>query len=313
MSKNAFARLLVLVLPATLLLAWASKQWEMHDLRTAAIAELYASSDEQARAEPAVLQYFATSSSSSACSEAERSALFRAGARMGGSTDWLLRSGWGEAADCCDWKGVGCARGGGVVSLDLANQGLRGTLASELAALPSLARIDINENNALSGTLPPKLFGGRASLTHLYAFGTALSGTLPLAASDLTHSLQELELSSCRLTGTLPTALGSVSTLRHVFLESNKLSGSIPSSLAGLRRLRELELSHNRFSGSLPGRVAHMPLEHLDVAHNSKALRGVPAQPPKQGCSGGSEKYLRGGGAAAGASAATSSPGASQR
>ena len=72
-------------------------------------------------------------------------------------------------------------------------------------------------------------------------------------------------------------------------------SGSIPSSLGSLRRLRELELSHNRFSGSLPARVAHwgISLEHFDLAKNPR-LTGVPKQQPKQGCSGGAEKYLRG-------------------
>ena len=45
--------------------------------------------------------------------------------------------------------------------------------------------------------------------------------------------------------------------------------------------------------------VAHMPLEHLDVSHNSQTLRGAPQHAPQQGCSGGSERYLRGGGAAA--------------
>ena len=40
-----------------------------------------------------------------------------------------------------------------------------------------------------------------------------------------------------------------------------------------------------------------MRLEHLDVGKNPR-LRGVPAQAPKQGCSGGAERYLRGGGVA---------------
>ena len=56
--------------------------------------------------------------------------------------------------------------------------------------------------------------------------------------------------------------------------------------------------AEDRFSGTLPRAVARMRLEHLDVDQNA-ALRGVPVSKPKQGCSGGSERYLRGGGAAA--------------
>ena len=295
--KAAFGRMLVCVLPMTLLLAWISKEVELTALRRAAAERLYAASEEEARTRPDVVQYGVWAASSSGCSDMERKALFRAGAKMGGGSDWLLRSGWGEAADCCDWKGVSCAGGNGVSSLDLSHQGLKGMLASELATLPSLSRLDVNENPALSGTIPPQLLSSGSKLTHVYAFGAAISGTLPFYEKSASHTLQELEFSSCKLSGTLPSALGLVGSLRHIFLESNRLSGSIPSSLASLRRLRELELSSNRLSGSVPGRVAHMPLEHLDLARNNQALRGVPQQAPKQGCSGGSERYLRGGSA----------------
>jgi Leucine-rich repeat (LRR) protein len=169
--------------------------------------------------------------------------------------------------------------------LSLSKEALHGTLPSELGALASLTTIDVNENAQLSGTLPSELMAS-PRLTQLYAYGSRISGTLP--ALSEARALQELEMSFCRLSGTLPSRLPNA--LRFVFLESNRISGAIPSSLATLRRLHELELSHNRFSGSLPARVARMPLQHLDVAKNPR-LRGVPVAAPKQGCSGGSERY----------------------
>lgn len=284
--KAAFARLLVIVMPATLFLAWLSKQFGEGTSRRAAIAELYAVGDEVAKHAPVATQYFIAASS--ACSDEERAALFRAGAKMGGSSDWLLKSHWGEAADCCEWKGVGCPGGHGVETLSLQKQALRGTLPSELALLTALRSVDINENSAISGTLPSQL-AASPRLASLYAFGTSISGTLPTTFGG---ALEELEMSACQLSGTLPSSMGSAKSLRYLFLESNRISGAIPSWLGGLRRLRELELSHNRLSGSLPRAVTRLPLEHLDVAHNGE-MRGVPQAAPKQGCSGGSEKYLR--------------------
>ena len=159
----------------------------------------------------------------------------------------------------------------------------------------------------MSGTLPATLFSDASRLSHLYAFGARrLSGTLPSAIGDA-RSLQELELSSCHLSGSLPPeigARGASSALRYVFLESNRLSGIVPPSLGKLRRIRELELSHNRLSGSVPRGVARMQIDHLDFEDNAPGMKGAPVSKPKQGCSGGSAKYMRAGGAPAQAVAA---------
>ena len=296
MGPQQFARLLVIVLPSTLILTYLIKLTSSDRLRRDAIAELYATTEEAAAQAPLpnVVHHYITgggggggSDSSGMCSNTERKILYRAGAQFG--SDWMIKAGWGEAADCCEWKGVGCAPGRGVVSLSLSKEGLHGTLPTQLGKLAHLSSLDVNENAQLSGTLPSELVGS-ASLEQLYAFGAHVSGTLPVAVGGA-RVLQELELSYCRLSGTLPAALPA--SLRYVFLESNKLSGSVPSALAGLRRLRELEMSHNRLSGSLPARVAHMRLEHLDFGQNPR-LAGVPKQRPQQGCSGGGDRYLRG-------------------
>jgi hypothetical protein len=285
----------------------------------------------------AVYQYI-VGNPAPACSDTERSALFRGVAKLGGSSNWLLRSGWGEAADCCEWRGVRCAGGRGVEQLSLAKQQLEGTLPTELGALTNLVSIDLNENVRLSGTLPtermrrlppqtlplhlppslgrtrPRLsvnshprarvispcatVGAASRLTHVYAFGARVSGTLPPSVGS-SHTLQELELSSCKLSGTLPSSMPGCTSLRYVFLESNRISGEIPAGMGRLRHLRELELSHNRLSGSVPRALVRMHLDHLDVADNSPQLHGVPQAKPSQGCSGGGDRYLRGAGTSA--------------
>ena len=308
MTPNSFARLLVVILPACLVFTWISKFVASDALRREAIADLYEASERAAAAAPNVVSYYVSGGvqgggvdgGGSLCSDAERTALMRAGSKL--SQHFMSTSGWGEAADCCRWRGVGCASVGGgsqkITSLNLARQALRGTLPTELASLSSLTTIDLNENPSLSGTLPSQLFSAASKLTHFYAFGAALSGTLPPSIGASAYGgasvLQELELSECKVSGTLPTSLGAAPSLRYAFLEANRISGTLPSALANLRRLRELELSKNRLSGSVPLRVKQMHLEHFDVAQNSPLLRGAPSAAVKGGCSGGSDKYLRG-------------------
>ena len=327
MREQLFARLLIIILPATLVLTWISKLLASDSLRRDALGELYAASERAAdveeRSQRTIIQYVSTAvADPPSCSPDERRLLFRIGAQLSGdraASSLALRYGWGEAADCCQWEGVGCDDGGRVRSLSLAKHGLEGTLATELGGLARLASLDLNENERLSGTLPSELFGSGGHLTHLYAFGARrLSGTLPAALCGA-RALQEIELSSCRLSGTLPAGLGAYggagaaaaaaaaargsssggSSLRYVFLESNRISGVVPPSLGKLRGLRELELSQNRLSGSVPRAVVRLHLDHLDLADNAPSLKGVPTSAPKQGCSGGSAKYLRAGGGAA--------------
>lgn len=62
----------------------------------------------------------------------------------------------------CDWFGVTCNNASHVVGLSLGWANLRGTLTPSLAALTSLATLDLHGNNQLTGTLPVEL--GQLSL-----------------------------------------------------------------------------------------------------------------------------------------------------
>ena len=99
MHPQHFGRLLLVILPGTMILTYLLKLTSSDMLRRDAIAELYHSTDEIAAQAPTVVHHYITGGpAASSCSEAERAALFRAGAKLGGA-NWLLRSGWGEAAD----------------------------------------------------------------------------------------------------------------------------------------------------------------------------------------------------------------------
>ena len=101
-SEARFARLLVIVLPSTLLLTYLFKITSTDSMRRDAINDLYSVTERTALEAPNVVHHYISGGGGavgSACSDAERKALFRAGAQLSGrSTNWMLRSGWVRAA-----------------------------------------------------------------------------------------------------------------------------------------------------------------------------------------------------------------------
>ena len=273
-ANNRFATMLAIVMPCSLLATWLWKQYEIMAPRSRwQVAGEWPVPEDEVDIRRTV--YTAPVLT---CDDDERGVLRRIG--------W-----WNETVDnCCRWRGIKCTQGR-VTKVSLAGGMLRGTLPNELARLGQLQVLDLNANPSLSGTLPEQL-GRLDSLTNVYLFGSALSGSLP----DLggCAALQELELSHCRLSGTLPASLGRASKLQYLFLESNALSGTLPAALGRLRSLKELELSENKLSGSVPSALRAKSLSHLDLQKNPR-LTGVPQAAAKSQCSGGADKYLRGG------------------
>ena len=306
-TERKFARLLLLVLPGSLVLTWLWKQTETshpfalaNAATDAPAAYLYAGTR--------TFVYTAPPGDEPRC-DSQREILRDVGIALG-----INASAMWQADDCCSWRGVDCNTRGRVEKLDLSKLDLHGTVPSRIGELSTLKTLDLNQNTALSGTVRwllllsrcavpdtrplcrapqlPSQLGALGSLRQIYAFGARLSGTLPAGMLEL-RSLQEVELSDCKLSGTLPPSMAHASRLQYLFLESNRVSGTLPPALASLRRLRELELSHNLLSGSVPYTLSALPLQHLDLQENPR-LRGVPVSKPKAGCSGGAEKYLRG-------------------
>ena len=273
-ANNRYVRLLLVVMPGSLLITWMWKQYEMVAPREREWPEAESDAISIRR-----VVYWAPPDPQ--CNDDERAALRRLGL-------------WNESGteNCCLWSGVKCT-GGHVTGLTLSGGKASGTVPAQLCQLRQLAVLDLNENPRLSGTLPTQL-GRMSSLTHLYLFGSALSGTIPELGGC--KALQELEMSHCRLSGTLPPSLGAASKLKFVFLESNKLSGTLPTSLSRLGRLHELELSENKISGTVPAALRAMPLQHLDLQHNPRLSGAAETRASSQSdCSGGAAKYLRGG------------------
>lgn len=153
----------------------------------------------------------------------------------------------------CDFRGLTCEseedgpspgkaetfdrnRGKIVISMDLPQRSLLGTLPTELSWLTHLRRLDLRQNR-LYGTLPPAVF-------------------------QKMQKLEVLDLTFNEFSGTLPTDWSALIQLNSVSFESNAFSGPIPTKLPP--NLKFLSLEQNQFSGTIPIRewaLDHWPKE----------------------------------------------------
>ncbi|KAL2922565.1 hypothetical protein RDABS01_014056 [Bienertia sinuspersici] len=104
------------------------------------------------------------------------------------------------------WTGISCSNGTRVriISINLMNMGLSGSLSPDIANLTALNTI-VLRNNSLSGFIPSML----GKLNHL----------------------EILSLEDNQFIGPIPSSLADVTSLRKLHLENNNLSGTVPKSL----------------------------------------------------------------------------------
>ncbi|XP_076907578.1 protein STRUBBELIG-RECEPTOR FAMILY 8-like [Bidens hawaiensis] len=204
-------------------------------------------------------------------------------------TNWKPNNG-----DPCSesWRGVTC-EGSAVVSIELPDLGIDGTLGYMLSSFTSLKTLDLSGNNihdAFPYQLPP-------NLTSLKLANNNITGNLPYSVSlmfnlnyvNLSHnmlsqnmgdvfnnltSLVTLDLSYNNFTGDLPNSLSSLSNISTFHVQNNQLTGSL-NSLAGLP-LTDVNIANNRFSGWIPKELLSVPAFKYD----GNSFDNGPAPPP---------------------------------
>jgi Leucine-rich repeat (LRR) protein len=188
---------------------------------------------------------------------------------------------------------------GRVVSLDLEENNLVGTLPAQLANLTMLRTLELQQNSnteggtvggLLQGTLPD--FGALVNLVVLDLSENHFSGSLPpgiwnlqnlvelnLAENDLLGgpfpstitmlSLQRLDAQEAGFHGVLPTTM-TMPALTFLNLDNNdpELDGPL-DVLWTLTTVTELDVSLNGFTGGVVPEIADMAsLQDLDISDN---------------------------------------------
>ena len=181
-----------------------------------------------------------------------------------GGDNWTNNTGWlGAEGTECSWFGVICDDSG-VVEINLLDNGLAGTIPTELSQLSALESLKLGRNQ-LTGNIPVEL-GQLSNLIRLHLFTNQLSGPIPVELSQLSNLL-ELFLGGNQLSGSIPAELAQLSNLSGLVLYSNQLSGSIPTELGALSNLKVLYLFNNQLTGSIPtslGQLSNLTQLNLD-------------------------------------------------
>ena len=183
-----------------------------------------------------------------------------------GGAGWTDGTSWKTAAPLGEWHGVTTDVAGRVTGLDLAYNGLIGSLPPVLGSLARLRWLDLGGND-LTGPIPAAL-GNLANLGSLSLGRNALTGRIPAQLGNLVQ-LRRLDLSWNDLAGPIPGALGSLANLESLDLRWNALTGPVPAWLGNLSRLRFLIIDVNALAGPIPAELANLAdLEELDLSSN---------------------------------------------
>ncbi|GMN62459.1 hypothetical protein TIFTF001_031527 [Ficus carica] len=193
----------------------------------------------------------------------------------------------------CSWPGIQCDHtNSSVVSIDISNSSISGSLSPAITHLRTLLSITLTDNN-FSGDFPnqihslPRLqflnmsnnqFSGELDwdftklreLAVIDAYNNNFNGSLPLGVTKL-PKLKHLNFGGNYFSGTIPRSYGSMNNLNYLSLSGNDLRGFIPSELGNLTSLQQLYLGYfNDFDGGIPFELGKLiDLFHLDLANCS--------------------------------------------
>ncbi|XP_071696617.1 protein STRUBBELIG-RECEPTOR FAMILY 8-like [Rutidosis leptorrhynchoides] len=159
------------------------------------------------------------------------------------------------------WRGVTC-EGTAVVSIQLPNLAIVGTLGYMLSGLASLKTLDLSGNDihdALPYQLPP-------NLTSLNLANNNLSGNLPYSIASM-YNLNYLNLSRNVLTQNIGDIFNNLTSLTTLDLSNNGFAGDLPNSLSLLSSISTFHVQNNQLTGSLNSLVG-LPLTDINVANN---------------------------------------------
>ena len=200
-----------------------------------------------------------------------------------GESAWNRSDGWLSTTTECEWYGVECSQEEGgsedsglVVGLNLTDNGLDGTLPSDLVLLSaSLTVVDLSNNN-LPGTTPSEI-GELTLLNGLFLSEIHVADIiLPTTISGLTKLLH-MNLSLNSPSSLIPSEIGNMLSLQWLRLGSNALKGKVPTEMGTLgAELTHLDMATNNLFYELPSEIGKLiRLKEMLVQDNKLAAGGA--------------------------------------
>jgi Leucine-rich repeat (LRR) protein len=95
-----------------------------------------------------------------------------------GGSSWSDQSGWLKTGTPCSWFGVTCNSSSHVTGVDLAYNGLSGSIPAEFCSLSNLQYLNLSDNQ-LSGSIPADA-GNMSNLVSLNLGLNQLTGSIPV-------------------------------------------------------------------------------------------------------------------------------------
>ncbi|KAK3436636.1 hypothetical protein EUGRSUZ_C01185 [Eucalyptus grandis] len=177
-----------------------------------------------------------------------------------------LLSSW-HGNNPCDFTGIACDDYRAITHLNLSYLGLRGTLDGlDFSQINNVVSLELG-NNSIYGSIPSSV-GNLTNLSLLYLYNNAISSSIPQEIGKLVH-LEELHLTGNHLVSPIPASIGSLVNLTLLALGDNRFVGSLPFKFNKLTRLVRLDLFNNELAGELPEDVClGGSLQYFSVFNN---------------------------------------------
>eukprot|EP00934_Nitzschia_sp_Nitz4_P004480 Nitzschia sp. Nitz4//scaffold404_size10607//1731//4123//NITZ4_009067-RA/size10607-snap-gene-0.74-mRNA-1//1//CDS//3329551099//4470//frame0 len=179
----------------------------------------------------------------------------------------------------CTWTGVSCLTGTPeqeVKSLVLSDDGLAGTLPTEVGLLSKLTSLALQKNN-FGNTIPTEL-GQLTEMKSLDLSENGFDGTIPSEIGQLT-SLYSFRVAKNDLTGNIPWQLARATDLTYARFEDNDLNGWIPQNFWRLSNLKSYSVANNeRMGGPIPSNYASLTKLESFQWQNTKITGYVPIE-----------------------------------
>jgi Leucine-rich repeat (LRR) protein len=178
-----------------------------------------------------------------------------------------------------------------VVSLDLSNFNLEGTISSNIKYLSQLAYLNLAINPLLRGRIPSEI-GTLTNLIYLSMYLSHITGTIPDEIQNL-QALQYLILGKIidfnipiqlvqsrneSISGPYPAMLSSLSSLRYLYLYGTQQEGTIPSAWSTMTQLNALVLGGTFLNGTLPSSIFSLVNLVYFVVGASKMTGTIPSE-----------------------------------